>query len=132
MFHFCNLLIILANSFRTFWLPFCLERLCRAIRLKLFLRFCCSKISLTTFRHWGATMTYHYTRNILLVKELLGHKRIENTMKYTQLVHFKDDEFDVATATNLEEAKQLLEAGFDYITEMEGYRLFRRPKRFSA
>jgi integrase len=41
------------------------------------------KISLGTFRHWGATMVYHQTRDILLVKKLLGYKKIENTMKYT-------------------------------------------------
>jgi len=90
------------------------------------------KISLTTFRHWGATMTYHYTRDILLVQKLLGHKHIQNTMKYTQLVHFKSDEFDVATATTVEEAKELLSAGFDYVTEKNDIMLFRRPKRFGV
>jgi hypothetical protein len=30
-------------------------------------------------------------------------------MKYTQLVHFKGDEFDVATATTVEKAKELLQ-----------------------
>jgi len=74
-------------------------------------------------------MTYHYTKNILLVQKRLGHKRIESTLKYTQLVHFKDDEFDVATATNVDEAKELLAAGFDYITEKNNIMLFRRPKR---
>jgi integrase len=88
------------------------------------------KISFNTFRHWGATMTYHYTRKILLVQKLLGHKRIESTMKYTRLVHFKDDEFDVETATTVEEAKELLKIGFDYITDRNGISLFRRPKRF--
>jgi len=88
------------------------------------------KIKFNTFRHWGATMTYHYTRKILLVQKLLGHKRIESTMKYTRLVHFKDDEFDVETATTVEEAKELLKIGFDYITEKNGISLFRRPKRF--
>ena len=90
------------------------------------------KISFTTFRHWGATMTYHYTRDILLVQKLLGHKHIQNTLKYTQLVQFKDDEFDVATATNIEEEKQLLTAVFNYVTEKDGIMLFRKPKRFSS
>jgi len=89
-------------------------------------------IKLNTFRHWGATMTYHYTKNILLVQKLLGHKNIKNTLKYTQLVQFKDDEFDVATAENIEEAKELLAAGFDYITEKNNIMLFRRPKRFNG
>lgn len=65
-----------------------------------------------------------------MVQKLLGHKNIKNTMKYTQLIHFKDDEFDVATATTIEEAKELLAAGFDYITEKNNIMLFRRPKRF--
>ena len=51
-------------------------------------------------------------------------------MKYTQLIQFKDNEFDVATASNIEEAKTLISAGFDYITEMKEIKLFRRPKRF--
>ncbi len=88
-------------------------------------------ISFTTFRHWGATMTYHYTRKILLVKKLLGHKSIQSTMVYTQLVQFKDDEFDVEKATTVEEAKTLLKTGFDYIAEKDGIMLFRRPKKFA-
>lgn len=64
----------------------------------------------------------------MLVQKLLGHKRIEDTMKYTQLVTFKDDEFDVATATTVEEPKKTLAVGFEYVTEKNGIMLFRRPK----
>src|SRR4030067_2272609 len=35
------------------------------------------KIGFVTFRHWGATMLYHQTQKILLVKKLLGHKKIK-------------------------------------------------------
>ena len=89
-------------------------------------------MSFNTFRHWGATMVYHYTRNILLVQKLLGHKRIESTMKYTQLIQFKDDEFDVATATTTEEIKQLVAAGFEKADELNSIHIFRKPKRFAA
>jgi len=75
-------------------------------------------------------MTYHQTGNILLVKKLIGHKKIENTMKYTQLIQFKDSEYEVTSATTLEEAKTILAAGFDYVTEKNGIVLFRKPKRF--
>jgi len=89
-------------------------------------------IQLRTFRHWGGTMIAYYTNgNVLTVKKLLGHKRIENTMKYIGMIHFKDDEFEVATATSGDEAKQVLSAGFDYVTEKNGITLFRRPKKFS-
>ena len=53
-------------------------------------------------------MTYHYTRKLLLVQQLLGHKNIQNTLRYTRPVHFKEDEFEVETAATVEEAKELL------------------------
>jgi hypothetical protein len=62
------------------------------------------------------------------VKKLLGYKRIKNTMKYIGMIHFKGDEFDVTTATTVEEAKQVLSAGFDYVTEKDGIMLFRSQK----
>jgi integrase len=90
------------------------------------------KIKLTTFRHFGGTMIAHYTNgNVLAVKKLLGHKNINSTMKYIGMIHFKDNEFDVATATTLEEAKTILASGYDYVTEKNGIMLFRRPKRFN-
>jgi site-specific recombinase XerC len=33
------------------------------------------------------------TKDILHVKQTLGHKSLDNTMLYTQLIDFKDDEF---------------------------------------
>ena len=62
-------------------------------------------------------MLYHQTRTILLVKKLLGHKKIENTMKYTQLIQFKDSEYEVATAKTIDEAKPIIKAGFEFIHE---------------
>jgi len=63
-------------------------------------------------------MIHHHTRDILLVKKLLGHKRINNILKCTQLIDFKNDEYDVATATTVEEAKKIVATGFDYVTEV--------------
>jgi hypothetical protein len=78
-------------------------------------------------------MIAHYTHgNVLTVQKLLGHKNIRNTMKYIGLINFKDDEFEVVTATTVEEAKQVLSGGFDYVTEKNGIMLFRRPKRFKT
>jgi integrase len=89
-------------------------------------------IELRTFRHWGGTMIAKYTNgNVLMVKKLLGHKRVENSMKYIGMIDFKDDEFEVTTATTVDEAKQALSAGFDYVTEKNGIMILRRPRRFS-
>jgi integrase len=88
-------------------------------------------IELRSFRHWGGTMLAHYTNgNVLKVKEKLGHKSILSTMKYIRMIHFEENEFKVAAASTVEEAKQILSAGFDYVTEKCGIMLFRRSKRF--
>jgi integrase len=56
------------------------------------------QITFHTFRHFGATMLYHKTRNILYVQQQLGHRCIENTMIYTQLITFESDEYNTALA----------------------------------
>jgi hypothetical protein len=45
-----------------------------------------------------------------------------------RLFRFKDDEFEVTTVTTLEEVKQVLNAGFDYITQKDGVMLLNPPK----
>jgi integrase len=90
-------------------------------------------IAFKSFRHWGGSMIAHYTNgNVLTVKKLLGHKRIENTMKYISMLNLKENEFEVTTATTVEEAKTILSSGFEYIVEKNGIMLFRRPKRFGS
>jgi integrase len=95
-------------------------------------------IELRSFRHWGGTMLAYYTNgNVLTVKRLLGHKRIENTMKYIGLIpSFKDEEFEIATATSDEEIKKIGAAGFVKYDERKigdtAISYYRRPKRFSA
>jgi len=73
-------------------------------------------------------MLYHKTRDILYVKQQMGHKRIDTTLIYTQLLNLNDDEWAVKTATNIKEATELLEAGFEYIQEIDGIRLYRKRK----
>jgi integrase len=86
------------------------------------------KVSLYSFRHYFATMLYHKTKDILLVKQQLGHKRLENTLIYTHLVNFAEDEWTHGTAQNIAEACKLIDAGFEYVTEMDGLKLFRKRK----
>ena len=63
-------------------------------------------------------MEYRKTRDILHVKEVLGHKSLNNTMLYTQLISFKDDDFTAAVAHSEEEACKLIEAGFEYVANL--------------
>jgi integrase len=86
-------------------------------------------ITFHTLRHWKATMEYHKTKDILHVMQLLGHKRIQNTLKYTQLVKFNEqEEYICKAAKTTDEAKELIESGFEYVCEMEGIKLFRKRK----
>jgi integrase len=90
------------------------------------------RITFHTFRHWKATMEYHKTKDILRVKELLGHKAINNTLLYVQvenqLFSGDGDEFIVKTAKTSEEVKALLEVGFEYVCEKDGELFFRKRK----
>jgi len=87
-----------------------------------------NQIHFHTLRHFKATMEYHKTRNILYVKQLLGHRRLENTEIYTHLIQFENEEYHAAIAKTIEEAKQLVESGFEYVTDIEGVKLFRKRK----
>lgn len=85
------------------------------------------RISFRTLRHFKATMEYHKTKDILHVKWLLGHKRIENTLIYTQLIDFGDDEYVSKIAKTSTEASQLIETGFEYVcTTPENIMLFKK------
>jgi hypothetical protein len=55
-------------------------------------------------------------------------RAVLNTLIYTRLVEFKDDEYTVKVATDLKDACSLVEAGFDYVTEMDGNKIFRKRK----
>jgi len=85
-------------------------------------------ISLYDFRHYFATMLYHKTRDILYVKQQMGHKKIETTLIYIQLINFNDDEWTCKAANNIKDATTLIEAGFQYVTEIEDSKLFRKRK----
>jgi integrase len=86
------------------------------------------EICFKTLRHWKASMEYHRTKDILYVQRLLGHRNIQNTLIYTHLVSFEVDEWVCKVASNLDEAVELVERGFEYVTEVEGKKIFRKRK----
>jgi len=76
-------------------------------------------------------MEYARTKDLLYVKQMLGHKNIINTLKYTQLVNFPyEEKFICKIAENVQDATELVEAGFEYVTGeyMDGGKLFRKRK----
>jgi integrase len=88
------------------------------------------RITFHTFRHWKATMEYHKTKDILHVMRMLGHRNINNTLRYTQLIETGDDEYISKVAKTVEEACALVNLGYEYVTEFreERIKIFRKRK----
>jgi integrase len=86
-------------------------------------------ITFKTFRHWKATFEYHRTKDLLFVQRFLGHKNINNTLIYTHLVGFdSEDNYIVKIASTVEEFTELLENGFEYISDYESMKVLRKRK----
>jgi integrase/recombinase XerD len=80
-------------------------------------------------RHWKATIEYAKTKDLLYVQKLLGHKNIKTTIRYTQLLTLpQNEEYICKTAKTIEDATLLIEAGFQYITDINETKLFRKLK----
>lgn len=92
------------------------------------------EIHLHTLRHWRATMEYHRTKDVMAVKEFLGHKELRNTEIYIHLDQKifagADDCYSTRIAHSVQEASALVEVGFDYVTGEydDGGKLFRKRK----
>jgi hypothetical protein len=63
---------------------------------------------------------------------MLGHKHTMTTEIYINMekmaFNVTSNEYTVKVAATLEEACQLLEVGFEYVTEIDGKKLFRQRK----
>jgi len=78
-------------------------------------------------------MLAHYTNgNVLTIQKILRHKNIQDTLKYIHTVNFKNDDFEIATATSQEEVKQLRQDGFVKYDEMNGIHFYRKPKKLGV
>jgi len=76
-------------------------------------------------------MLNHETKDVWYIKEFLGHKRPNSTLKYINVEKVfsykgKPEEIHVRIAKEKEEIKGLLEVGFEYIYEKEGLLLFKK------
>jgi integrase len=89
------------------------------------------KIHPHTFRHYRATTEYHGSKDILGVQRMLGHKALNNTMRYTHLVEWPDAEsFIVKEAKTTQEALELGKMGYEKYNSIGDVHLYR--KRLSA
>ena len=49
-------------------------------------------------------------------------------MIYTHLINFESDGYDTATSKSLKDDEDLLKAGFEYVTERDGVKIYCKRK----
>jgi integrase len=86
------------------------------------------QIHVHTFRHYFASNLYRKTKILKTVQDALGHKSIMNTEIYTRTVVFRDEEYYSAMAKTVQEVCKLAEDGWSFFAEIEGIKVFRKPK----
>jgi len=89
-----------------------------------------TKIPLKNLRNYSGAQLYFKIHDPIAVMRHLRHKKLETTMHYIRgiTINEEEEDFTVKTATTLKEATELLEAGFNYIQDMEGYKVYRKRK----
>jgi integrase len=86
------------------------------------------QIHFHTFRHWRATMELHKTNNIWTVMKLLGHKSLSNTQRYIGLLPDLTDDYVSAVAHTTQEIQNLINNGYEYVTNNGDDKIFRKRK----
>ncbi len=87
------------------------------------------KIHLHSFRHWKACHVYWKSKDILFTQQVLGHKSLNSTLRYARIVQWEsENDFLCKFTKSLAEASCLIEAGWEFITDMDGGKLFRKRK----
>ena len=78
-------------------------------------------------------MEYHRTKDILYVKQLLGHKNLSSTMIYIDMekaIYGEEEhnEYITRAATSVKGARALIEASFEKADEIDGVHIYRKRK----
>ena len=89
------------------------------------------QIHFHTLRHLKATTTYYKSGgDILKVKYILGHKRLDTTARYAHYQAFRNEEYTVRRPQTREEEDQLIQDCFQYVRYDEKHRepVYRKRK----
>jgi integrase len=76
------------------------------------------KVHLHIFRHFFASKLYQESKDLVLVKTLLGHTNIKSTEIYTHIIKFLDNRFEAKAipVKNTEEICKMLSEGWNVVT----------------
>jgi site-specific recombinase XerD len=80
------------------------------------------------FRHWYATEVYAKTQDIMLVKELLGHEKLEDTTIYVHIVrmHNPKKEAMKVDINDAEKMMELIRAGWNVAVQTSNFIIFEK------
>jgi integrase len=85
------------------------------------------QIQLYDFRRFKASKTYHLTNNLLLVKQLLGHKHVEQTEHYISLFDEKSITWIPVIARTQAEIEQAIKDDCILVCQADGVTYFKKP-----
>jgi len=91
-----------------------------------------AQIHYHSLRHWKATQLKHQGFDLFDIAAFLGHRSIKNTVLYVHLEKTcypnGGDDYHSKAARTEAETLSLIEAGFEYVCDFEGVKLFRKRK----
>ena len=86
-------------------------------------------IRLYDLRHYFGTMEYHKTKDIKDTQYKMGHKHSSTTDIYVHILETEEDnQYTCKTASNIQEATPLIEAGFTEESEFNGIKIYKKRK----
>jgi integrase len=88
-----------------------------------------NNVRLYDLRHYYCTKQLKRTQNCEIVRQIMGHKKLDTTQKYLHLLAGTSGEWIVEGTTDKKRAQELLANDFTYqLTTPDGTMLFRKPK----
>jgi len=86
-------------------------------------------IQLRHLRNYSGARLYNRLKDPIAVMRHLRHKKLETTMHYLRAIDLnEEEEYIVRTANTIEQATELLENGYEYVTDMDNIKIFRKRK----
>ena len=88
-----------------------------------------NNIPIKNLRNYAGAKFYSSLPDPIATMRFLRHKKLETTMHYIRGITIGgEEEYICKTAKTTEEAIPLIEAGFQYVTDIDGTKLFKKRK----
>jgi integrase len=89
-----------------------------------------NKIPMKNLRNYSGAQYYlRYDKDAIGTMRHLRHKKLETTMHYLRaIVLDQEPEYVSRTAKTIQEDQELINAGYQYVTERDGIKLYRKRK----